>query len=927
MFWEHLPRRSIPIKYTRKINNLNRLNAGVNDVRAVSFYKARSVDPHHLDLLVVTKHRSSSTGQPLCIKYYSSSDFPATISLPQPVIHLCNHLIICLFCLSLHTGETAAMSRRVVSRLIPLEPLHVIRAKDKRARELSLSGRIDSALTSVPESELQAFAETAGQEESSFGGNVQKSALRTESTTDSSRLANIAHESSATEQATSNAPQPTLNANSTLSSGEAQIEANTTNATSSADAAPPGKSVLVTGKEDSTAIKIQNMQQARTVEDVEPMSMSNEALDTAILPRKEKLLEPSKRESASLRPRRSTRKSYALPLELDVDWDEDLRPTDDEIDKSDVHGGSASTSPDPEYRTSTDRKSPKRKRRLSGLNSSKRRKVVKEKLTSVSKRGDRKVQLPLTTAPIVSPQTEVSGPHACSSSRAFTGQSEAVTTIHTAETLNTALPLFSEDQSQYHISDNVGRHEVIEISSGSSSSSKQSSPRCGIDQYSSHDSPTPNTYQGRGKVVGTKLSDALRESGLSSRRTIDPVTNSTQTLKAQTDHKKANATTSRKLLARISPFRASFTSESSVNQGQAESNSKRLVADSRMIRADYLNLPVETNLQGLFNDHAYMEINENADKATHAPMVTAIESTEPVNDKLANSQEYAQFMGNAVDAASQTSSAAGIEHQATLINHNNQSQNTPESEKPLLTKETPLQSIPQSAPRSTIVDCNGSPRLATEGNKNVQTWPLLIYDRMESIDMMGASSSSSDYDQSSDEYSPDYTPESQRTWSKFHRDIVAEYGIATEQLIHKGNRPISLSKACVSDTAACGTSHHDRQHTGKPLDTRSIISPRREVDTSAETRAHIDHEKASAIAATSSTSGIDEVGPCGRDRSVDRENPLTSRTADPSYPGLGPRASLMQNDTNGMEWISALQKAQRSAHDLLQATNQVISIN
>ncbi|OQD74174.1 hypothetical protein PENDEC_c012G06606 [Penicillium decumbens] len=532
------------------------------------------------------------------------------------------------------------MSRRVVSRLIPLEPLHVIRAKDKRARELSLSGRIDSALTSVPESELQAFAETAGQEESSFGGNVQKSALRTESTTDSSRLANIAHESGATEQAISNAPQPTLNANSTLSSGDAQIQANTTNATSSADAAPPGKSVLVTGKEDSTAIKIQNMQQARTVEDVEPRSMSNEALDPAILPRKERLLEPSKRESASLRPRRSTRKSYALPLELDVDWDEDLRPTDDEIDKSDVHGGSALTSPDPEYRTSTDRKSPKRKKRLSGLNSSKRRKVVKEKLTLVSKRGDRKIQLPLTTAPIVSPQTEVSGPHACSSSRAFTGQSEAVTTIDTAETLKTALPLCSEDQSQYHISDNVGRHEVIEISSGSSSSSKQSSPRCGIDQYSSHDSPTPNTYQGRGKVVGTKLSDAL----------------------PQTDHKKANATTSRKLLARTSPFRASFTSESSVNQGQAESNSKRLVADSRMIRADYLNLPVEMNLQGLFNDHAYMEINENADKATHAPMVTAMESTEPVNDKLANSQEYAQFMGNAVDAASQTSSAAEIEH-------------------------------------------------------------------------------------------------------------------------------------------------------------------------------------------------------------------------------------------------------------------------
>jgi hypothetical protein len=322
-----------------------------------------------------------------------------------------------------------------------------------------------------------------------------------------------------------------------------------------------------------------------------------------------------------------------------------------------------------------------------------------------------------------------------------------------------------------------------------------------------------------------------------------------------------------------------------------------------------------------------MEINENADKATHTTLVTDIGPTEPVDDELANSQEHAQSLGKKVDGASQASSAAEIEHQATLINHSCQNQNTPESEKPLLTKGTPLQSIPRSAPRSTVVDCNGSPRLAIEGNKNVQTWPLHIYDRMESIDMTGASSSSSDYYRSSDEYSPDYTPKSQRTLSKFHRDIVAEYGIATERLIRKGNRPISLSKACVSDTAACGTSCHDRQHAGKPLDTRSTSSPRREVDTSAETMAHYNHEKASAITATSSTDGIDEVGPCARDRPVDCENPCASGTADSSYPELGPRRSPMQNEANGMEWISALQKAQRSAHDLLQATNQVSSIN
>ncbi|KAJ5290669.1 uncharacterized protein N7443_010922 [Penicillium atrosanguineum] len=810
------------------------------------------------------------------------------------------------------------MSRRVVSRVISLEPLHVIRAKDKRARELALSRRDDSDLASAFEPE-QSTAETVREEKPSKKpsdvNNDPMSALSTESAYDSSRLANIAHETGATKHAIPNAPHPMLNATSAFASSDNSINANATNATSSADAAPPSKLIFDTDKEDSNAIKIQNMQQASVSNDVE--SSSKGVLIPGIRG-KEKLPEPSKRDSAFSRPRRSTRKSYTLLLEPDVDWDEDLRPTDDEMEIVDDHGETALTSPDPEYRNSTDRKSPKRKKRQSGPNSSKRRKGVKDKTSPVPKGGDRDLQLSLTSAPITFSQTQVSGSHTGSSSRPLDGRSEAATTKDTAKIPKTSFPGISEDQNQYHSQVAVEKHEVIEISSDSSSSSKKPSLDYDINPQSNHVSPTFNLNQGRGKVVGMKLSDALRDAGEPFRHTDDPATHPTGIFETAIDNKDANVSTSRKPLARISPFRNSEVTESSIDQGQVESDSNRLASDSRMIRADYLNLPVTTNLHGLFNDQADIKINEKTDDTTHAMMDPAMKSTGMVHEKLVNSQEYSQFTGSKADTLSQSSSAAKADRQATFTIHENQSQNTPESEKPLLTKETPLESRPRWIPRSILVDRNGSPRLANQGDKNIQT-PFLIDERMGSIDLTGVSSSSSDYDQSSEMYSPGYTPESQRTWSKFHRDMVAEFGINTEQLLHDGDRPTSLSKAFVSETARCGTSHTDRQYTEKLLETRPMITPQRADDTSAGTRTYIDHERTSTIAATFSTDSTDEVGLCGRDRAHDRlGDPSLSRTSGPSYPGLEPSRSLVQDDANGVEWISALQTAQRSAHDLLQ---------
>jgi hypothetical protein len=832
------------------------------------------------------------------------------------------------------------MPRRVVSRLLQLDSLDVIRAKEKRFRELALSRSYDSALTSVQGPESSTAAERARQEEPGTRlrdvNNEQKSALTTESADDSSRLVDIAYEAGATEHAIPNAPQPVLTEISTLSSGDALIKDKAANATIG-DGASLNNVIPGPETEDSAAIEIQNIQQASTSKGAKSMGMSNEFSKSRTTRGGKKLLEPSKHESTAIsRPKRSARKSYVLLMEPDVDWDEDLRPTDEESDKAGGHGGTAVTSPDPEYRNSSDRKSPKRKKRQSGPDSSKRRKALKGKTNPIPEERDQSLQLPLTTGPTVIPQTEITYPGF--NSRPINGQFAAATTKGTADTTATPFPLTSDHEKQIRSQVNVEKHEVIEISSSSPPSSDQAGSEYDPDQHSSHVSPTSNANahaQGRGEVVGTKLSDALREAGLSLRRTNKLARHSSRALEAATDSKKANTSATSQPWAQESPVRNSLTSESSMDQGQVESKSGWSTLDSRMLPAQvrssspasYL-LPESMSIQGLFDHQIHTVIDGDRNEVIYNPMAATMNSTKKLDEELANSQEFAQSLGSKANTSSQTSSAAKTDHRATLLTHGNQSQNTPESEKPLLTKETPLESIPLSAPRSIIVDHNGSPRLTTQGKTNdIQAQPLLEYDRMGNIDMIDTSSSDYDPSSPSEMYSPGYTPDSQRTWSKFHRDIVAEYGIDTEQLIREGDRPISLKKASESDTATCGTKHADRQYTEKLLETRLTTPPRRD-DTPAEARPHIDHEKASAMTATSSPGPTDEAGLCGRHRSGDRrENPFLSRISDPSYPGVEPPRSLMQNDANGMEWISALQTAQRSAHDLLLETNQVSSIN
>ncbi|KAJ5211492.1 uncharacterized protein N7498_003138 [Penicillium cinerascens] len=823
------------------------------------------------------------------------------------------------------------MPRRIVSRLIPLEPLPAIRAKDQRSRQLALARRNDGTLIGNPGPELSTAAEKARQEETSKnsrGVNIEQTlALSMKSPDDSSRLVDIMHEAGAPEHALPDAPQSGVNGISAITRAYDSVKANSTNATSSGGAAPSSKVICGLGKEDSIPTRIQHIQSV-TASDAKSMATSDGMSKFEIINGEVKLSEPGKPEStASSRPKRSTRKSYTWLLEPDVDWDQDLRPTDDELDKAEGYEGTAVTSPDPEYRNSTERKSPKRKKRQSGPDSSKRRRATKGKPDHIPKEREQSLQLSLTTGPIVVPRREVSRPHENSRSRPLNGQSKAVSTKGTATPPGT-LTFNSETQQQCQ------SQLIVEISSCSPSPLNRSSSGDDVDQNSGHgNAPSNANIQGRGKLVGSKLSDALREAAQSSSLTNEPGSVSTRTFGAGIDHRKANTSASPKSLARISLFQNSLTSESSMDQGQVDFKSNRSTPDPRTlpakltpsVPADYLSLPESMGFQGLLKNQGLVGVDANTKAAIQAPIETAMDSANTVDEETANSQEFVQFLRSKADISSQASSAAKTDRQATLLTHDNQSQNTPESEKPLLTKKAPLEFIPLSMPRSIIVDHNGSPRITTNGNKNIiQMQSPVEGDQMWSTEMTDASSS--DYDQSSDMYSPGYTPESQRTWSKFHRDIVAEYGIDTEQLIREGDRPISLKKAFEVDTATCGTSLGDRQRTEKLLETRGTTTPRGEDDTAAAPRACIYHDKASATAAISSPGPTDEVGLCTRQHADDRrDDTLPARASGTSQPALEPHRSLMQDDANGMEWISALQTAQRSAHNLLLETNQQLS--
>ncbi|OQE25881.1 hypothetical protein PENFLA_c008G04291 [Penicillium flavigenum] len=226
---------------------------------------------------------------------------------------------------------------------------------------------------------------------------------------------------------------------------------------------------------------------------------------------------------------------------------------------------------------------------------------------------------------------------------------------------------------------------------------------------------------------------------------------------------------------------------------------------------------------------------------------------------------------------------------------------TPESQKPLLTNESLMElnsaspQLPKSAPKTSIVDSNGSPRLIPLSAKS------MIAPQSDLDDEKGHEEPTSDSDASKSGYdrkSCSISTESKYErlmWTKFQRDMFLEYGIQTEKLARshpwlppKKHRP-SFSQ---EDTAEAAKS-----------------------------------EKASTIEASSSQRTIDERALGGAPSKSHEYLDQSFRTdiSASTQPAAKSHQSSTMGDHDDMEWISTLQVAQKDAHHLLQQTNSHLS--
>ncbi|OQE42116.1 hypothetical protein PENCOP_c004G05867 [Penicillium coprophilum] len=227
---------------------------------------------------------------------------------------------------------------------------------------------------------------------------------------------------------------------------------------------------------------------------------------------------------------------------------------------------------------------------------------------------------------------------------------------------------------------------------------------------------------------------------------------------------------------------------------------------------------------------------------------------------------------------------------------------TPESRKPLLTNESPIglssasPQPPKSAPKTSIVDSNGSPRLMAQSAKS------MVAPQFDLDGERHHEETTSDTDASPSEYDRDSCSNSTETkyegvmWTKFQRDMFLEYGIQTENLARSHPWPPNSFKK--------------EQHSFSQEDTA-------DGDNS---------EKVSTTSPTSSQRTIDERalgGASSKSHGLDQS--FQTDVSGSTQPVSKSHKSSPTGDHDDMEWISTLQVAQKDAHHLLQETNSHLS--
>ncbi|KAJ6011439.1 hypothetical protein N7451_002851 [Penicillium sp. IBT 35674x] len=647
---------------------------------------------------------------------------------------------------------------------------------------------------------------------------------------------------------------------------------------------------------------------------------------------------PRKSES---RGKRSARKKDTLHLKTEVDWNEDLRPTDDEdsCHANSTDEGTSVSSPDTEPAYKDEEKmNHKRKGSNAETNPGRRRKPAKH-TANIRRGSSQPPQLHLTSL---------------TAERTMSLQPGSIASNTKVDLLPGGRPQYSLSAQKSHESNQNERenqqHEIIEITSSPVVSESTGSDH-GIDVLRGEIYRVIGTSSdGRGKTVGQKLADALH--GVQLHSQLRPAAETT----LHSTHKDHDGSNRQEVASPSSRMPTTDGSQSqdpqvldhSITQTQVSLGMRQqrqrfpgafLLTRATLFPAEMANFrstdgsDILAKREGSLTDRDFFHIKVSSDGVDdHNPTRNHLQkdhahgSLETV-DAMEDSQQGVIRLPRTVsaydtDSSSQNSPEIGTKTSpATYFrSRKDGTHHTPESQKPLLRLQTPIQPGAlnlggfKTALRSSIVDSKGSPRLMLQGNLATDKVQSPLKDVQAPSDVEISNPSPSNYDNDSNGYTLD-SSDDEVSWSKYQRDMFMEYGFQTASM--KKSRAKSPPIKRISNTVHVNGVLDQRNTKGlgtNPIPGASIIH---------QCHTHrVDQSRTAEIEPGSKQVLTGELRAYA-DRNTVAPLPtemLGSREAAPEG-----QQSSQPGESNSLDWISSLQAAQKSAHDLLLETNRRLS--
>lgn len=644
---------------------------------------------------------------------------------------------------------------------------------------------------------------------------------------------------------------------------------------------------------------------------------------------------PRKSES---RRERSARKKYTLlHLKTEVDWNEDLRPTDDEDlchANSNDEGTSVSTpDPKPMYEDGEN------------LNH-KRKKSNTETYSGIHRKPAKRA--PITRMESIQPpQLHLTS---LTTKRTLSLQPRSIASNTMVELLPGGRPqdsLSAQKSPESNQNDlATQQHEVIEITSSPVVSTFTTSDH-GIDVLRGQTYRVIGTSSnGRGEIVGQKLADALVGVQLDSqpRPAVQTTLNSNHKERFEDTRQEVASPSLRMPTTDGSQSQDPQVLDHSIKQAQASLGVREQrqgfsgafqLTNTTPFPLGMANLRNTGGTQILAKRQGSLDgsdgVNDHNLAQDHLQKDYAPESLETV-DAMEDPHRDVPQPPRAVSEHDTGSSSQNSPHIGTKISpatfcrsRDNETHHTPESQKPLLRLQTPIQGRAsilggfKTAPRSSIVDSKGSPRLMLQGNLVTDKVQSPLQDVTAPSDVEIPDPSSSNYDKDSNE-NPLDSSEDEITWSKYQRDMFMEYGFQTASM--KKSR--ARSSAPIEDSSTENTNEVLDQQNTKALPVDSIPAcVNLSLGASIKRQCHthgVDHIRTAEVKSGPNQLPTDELrAHTGRNNGA----PISTEMLRPPKTAFEAQQFPQSGESDPLDWISSLQAAQKSAHDLLLETNRV----